>query len=212
MRRFLGSASHIHSRAVFLLWASRQAAYTFRQSSAYDTTSPAFKERRAQAAKWETAVFGKMFYEPGSRERFVAASAQLEEEEKLRLRLQTERGDSDDRGGDRGSGASDDAPSNGTAVPPYHIDMTVEEMLGQPLPIVKRHIVTLLTRGENRLLNAPDYGSYLMMNHMHKGNEMIRDAEELLNRFGLMTPSIEDSIDDLRTRARQIQHDLDLVD
>ena len=189
-----------------LLVAARAAQYTYRQSTSYDTTSAAFKERRAQAAKWETAVMGKMFYEPGSRERFDAAIAKDDEEAgRAAAEAAAAARSSDGRSSDSSDGAR--PPSE-----PYHMNMSVEEVTQQPIPVVKRHIVNLLSRAENRLLNAPDYGSYMMMGQMHQGEAFLQDAEVLLQHFGLMTKSIEASIEDVRDKAREIQCQLDLRD
>jgi hypothetical protein len=149
-----------------------------------------------------------MFYEAGSREKFNAATERDEQEEHRLRELQQEATMNADR---QGMEPSSSCPL-GTEAPPYNPEMSAEEMKLQPLPIVKRHIVSLLVRGENRLLNAPDYGSYLMMGHMHVGYAMIDDAEALLRHFGLMTEAMEESIEDLRHKAREIQQDLDLTD
>ena len=199
MRRASAAITHRQSSGVASLTlcvAVRLANYTYRQSSAHDTTSAAFKERRAQASKWETAVFGKMFYEPGARERFAAVSqAELEEQQRL----------------EREAGGKDSSSSSPGELQ-YHQDMSVEEVKQLPLPVVKKHIVSLLTRGEFRITNAPDYGSYMMMQHMHTGEQMISDAEALLEHFRLMTPEMQESIEDLRSKGKDIKYDLDLAD
>jgi hypothetical protein len=190
-----------------LLIVSRAAQYTFRHTTAYDTTSQAFKERRAQASKWETAVMGKMFYEPGSRERFASAR---EKDDAAAGAAGSESSTTASSSSSSSSSSTDGLGGSDTPLAPYHADMPFEALLQQPLPVVKRHVAALLARAENRLLNAPDYGSYLMMSHMHQGEEFLQEAERLLQHFGLMTRSLEHSIEELRDKAREIQDQLDL--
>lgn len=71
--------------------------------------------------------------------------------------------------------------------------------------------MTLFVQGERRIAVSQDYGSLMMMQHLNVGCQMIDEAEALVRHFGLMTPVVEEKIDDIRHQAYVIKYDNDLL-
>ena len=74
----------------------------------------------------------------------------------------------------------------------------------------KDQAINLLVKAERRVRFSMDYGSLFFMQHLSQAELMIEEAEEMLQRFDLMTPQLAEDIEQLRTDRYEVIFKLDL--
>ena len=70
--------------------------------------------------------------------------------------------------------------------------------------------VDLLVKAERRVRFSPDYGSLFFMQHLTNAETMIEEAEELLRKFDLMTPRLNEDIEALKADRYDMTFKLDV--
>ena len=74
----------------------------------------------------------------------------------------------------------------------------------------KHKAVDLLVKAERRIRFSVDYGSLFFMQHLAHAELMIDEAEEILKKYDLMTPKLEEDIEALRSDRYDMVFKLDL--